>query len=238
MAARGSFGVTFGIFTLLSACGSQADESATPKNVAGASAEGGAGGAEASAAGACSIAPPAEVGDSTHGDLTIATADDAAAARDISDITGSLVILRSFAGVLDLPNLKRVGGDVRLLGDMVATSDERTWAAITELRLPNLERIEGELFLYLTGLLVETDLRSLQAVGERVYYMRNVALRRIGLDSLTSGSVQIQASPLAASCEIDAICGQVGASDCGAEYSDSTCACVEECGRLVPACDP
>jgi hypothetical protein len=171
-----------------------------------------------------------------EGDVTIATTTDAEGASELSEITGSLVIAASFPGVLSLPNLQQVGGDVHLEGNAVAGAPESTWASITELRLPNLQSIGGELFLYLTGALVETDFRSLETVGTRVYYMRNLALRRIGLDSITTGPVDIQASPLAASCEIDAICARIGSMGCGSQYSDPDCTCIEHCGRLEPSC--
>lgn len=185
----------------------------------------------------CPSPPPApETGDMLDEDLSIASTADAEGAAGLSEITGSLLIAPTFPGVLYLPNLQRVGGDVYLQGNVVAGAPESEWASITELRLPNLQSIGGELFLYLTGALVETDFRGLETVGSRVYYMRNLALRRIGLDSLAQGPVDIQASPLAASCEIDAICAQVGASGCGSQYSNPDCACVARCTRLEPRC--
>jgi hypothetical protein len=129
-----------------------------------------------------------------------------------------------------------VAGDVRLEGHAVAGVPASEWAAITVLRLPNLKSIGGELYLYLTGALVETDFRSLASVGDRVYFMRNLALRRVGLDAIMAGSVSIQASPVAAACEIEAICAQVGSTDCGAGFSDPACSCETRCGRLEPRC--
>jgi hypothetical protein len=200
---------------------------------------GGGSGAEGGSAGAtgCPSLPPAPAaGDVLDGDLALASTADAEGAAGLSGITGSLRIAPSFPGVLHLPNLQRVGGDVHLEGHVVAGAPESEWASITELRLPNLQSIGGELFVYLTGALVETDFRSLQTAGSRVYYMRNLALRRIGLDSISAGPVDIQASPLAASCEIDAICAQIGATSCGSQYSDADCSCVERCERLEPDC--
>jgi hypothetical protein len=169
------------------------------------------------------------------GDLLIASSGDAEAASAWSELTGTLRIAPSYQGVLYLPNLVRVGGDVFLEGNAVAGMDESTWALITELRLPNLESIGGQLYVYLTAQLVETDFRNLETVGYRVYYMRNLALRRIGLDSLTgsAASTSIQASPEAASCEIEAICGGSG---CGEQYSDADCTCDVRCGRREPHC--
>ena len=169
-------------------------------------------------------------------DLIIANAADAISAASVAEVGGSLVIQPSFAGELDLPNLQNVAGDVRLEGHAVAGAPESEWAAITALRLPNLQSVGGEVFVYLTGQLLETDFRRLATVGERVYFMRNLALRRVGLDALMAGSVSIQASPLAAACEIEAICARVGSTGCGAEYSDPACSCETRCTRLEPRC--
>ncbi len=209
-------------------CGSQGEE--------GAPREGSGGETTTEGDSSCPAAPEEpEAGATLDGDLIVGSLQDAEAALTISEVGGSLVITRSFPGELYLPHLRRVGHDVRLQGD-AAMGPESSWAAITRLRLPHLESVGGELYVYLTGSLVETDFRGLKTVGVRVYYMRNLALRRIGLDSLTSASVSINASPLAASCEIVAICSQVGATDCGSEYSDPDCQCVEQCGRLAPQC--
>jgi hypothetical protein len=224
-------------------CGSQAASAEAGGSGAGGGGSGAGGGGSGGGGGAsqaatdCPSPPPApQAGDALDGDLTIASAADAEGAAGLAEITGSLLIAPSFPGVLYLPELQRVGGDVYLEGHVVAGAPESEWASITELRLPNLESIGGELFIYLTGALVETDFRSLQTVGSRVYYMRNLALRRIGLDSITAGPVDIQASPLAASCEIDAICAQIGATGCGSQYSDPDCSCLERCERLEPSC--
>jgi hypothetical protein len=210
------------------------------QGVAGSAGQGVAGSTEQGVAGAagaldCPSQPAAPAGsDVLDGDLVISTIADALAAQDLSEISGTLQIAPTFPGVLSLPNLVRVGKDVYLEGHVVAGAPEAEWAQITELRLPNLAHIGGQLFVYLTGALTETDFRKLEAVGERVYFMRNLALRRIGLDLLKAADVGIQASPRAAACEIDAVCGQVGG--CGAEYSDPNCTCELRCGRLEPSC--
>lgn len=186
----------------------------------------------------CPIEPIAAAGgDVLDGDLVIASVADAAAAEHLSEVSGTLRIAPTYPGVLFLPNLVRVGKDVHVEGHVVAGAPEAEWARITELRLPNLTHVGGQLFVYLTGALTETDLRKLETVGERVYYMRNLALRRIGLDLLQNAAVGIQASPQAASCEIDAVCAQVGGgTSCGSQYSDPNCTCEPRCGRLEPNC--
>jgi hypothetical protein len=175
-------------------------------------------------------------GDVLDGDLIIATVADAVAAEHVAEVSGTLQIAPTFPGVLSLPNLVRVGKDVYLEGHAVAGAPSAEWSQITELRLPNLTHIGGQLFVYLSGSLTETDLRKLETVGERVYYMRNLALRRIGLDLLKDASVEIYASPQAAACEIEAVCAQVGGTACGSVYSDSNCSCELRCGRLEPNC--
>jgi hypothetical protein len=184
---------------------------------------------------ACPAKPVAVSGAVHEGDVFIATRDDAEAARAFSEVTGDLVVLPSYCGALELPNLVTVGGSVNVSGG-VTDAQEVLYPDVTALRLPNLASIGDELYLYLTYSLVETDFRSLESVGYRVYYMRNLALRRIGLDSLTQASVSIMASPLVAQCEIDAICNQVGSTSCGTTTSEVTCTCETRCERLEPVC--
>jgi hypothetical protein len=177
-----------------------------------------------------------EQGRSVEGDLIVAFASDAAAARDVSDIDGDLIVLTSYAGALELPNLERVGGSVRVSGETSADGKSVVWPQITELRLPNLTDIGDELYVYLTDALVETDLHRLERVGTQVYFMRNLALRRAGLDSLREGSVSLQACPVLAACEVEAVCSNVGASSCGEQYSDPSCSCELVCGRIESSC--
>jgi len=171
-----------------------------------------------------------------EGDLVIAGADDLDAAGNISEVTGDVHVLPSYAGVVDLPNLRKVGGSVRVSGEISTDAESVIWPELTELRLPNLTSIGGELYVYLTDALVETDFRSLERVGAQVYFMRNLALRRVGFDSLVEASVQIQAAPVLAACEIDQVCAQVGGVSCGAEYSDPDCTCQVICGRVESSC--
>jgi hypothetical protein len=178
----------------------------------------------------------ANPGDVLEGDLVIATRADAEAARAISEVTGDVTVLPSYCGVLELPNLVTVGGSVRVSAQTSDDAQEVIYPDLTALRLPNLTSIGDELFVYLAYSLVETDFRSLESVGYRVYYMRNLALRRIGLDSLTATDATFAACPLAAPCEIEAICNQVGSSGCGATSSDVTCTCETRCERLEPVC--
>jgi hypothetical protein len=184
----------------------------------------------------CPTPPTAVPGEVREGDLVIATRADAEAARALSEVTGDVTVLPSYCGVLELPNLVTVGGSVRVSAEMSEDAQDVFYPKVTALRLPNLASIGNELFIYLAYSLVETDFRSLETVGYRVYYMRNLALRRIGLDSLTQASATFSACPLAAPCEIEAICNQVGSTGCGATSSEVACTCETHCDRLEPVC--
>jgi hypothetical protein len=222
---------------LVVACGSSREPSTGAAGDDGVVVTAGSGAGGAISEPSCPSTPPApQAGNVVPSDLIIANAADAIAAVSVAEVGGSLVIRPSFAGELYLPNLLNVAADVRLEGHAVAGAPASEWAAITALRLPNLQSIGGQLHVYLTGALVETDLRSLTNVAEGVYFMRNLALRRLGLDALMAGSVSIQASPEAAACEIQAICARIGSTGCGAEYSDPACSCETRCGRLEPRC--
>jgi hypothetical protein len=185
---------------------------------------------------ACAPKPVALPGNVHEGDVVIATRADAEAARALSEITGDLTVLPSYCGPLELPNLVTVGGSVRVQPENLGDTQQKIYPELTALSLPNLTSIGSELFLYLAYSLVETDFRSLESVGYRVYYMRNLALRRIGLDSLTQGDVTLAALPVAAPCEIEAICNQVGSTGCGATTPEVTCTCETRCERLEPVC--
>jgi hypothetical protein len=182
----------------------------------------------------CAAIPAPVPGGVHEGDLVIASAADIETARALSEVVGNVIIDSHYCGAVDLPNIVTVGGSVTLSGDAVAGN---LLSNITALRMPNLTSIGDELFVYLTDSLVETDFRSLQTVGYRVYYMRNLGLRRIGLDALGQSSVSIAATPLAASCEIDAVCTQAGVPTCGSiSGAQTNCTCETLCGRLEPVC--
>lgn len=136
--------------TASSAGGSNAGSGGTgATSGAGNTQDAGAGGAVASVAGAgsCPDAPPKpEAGRTVTGDLFIASASDAEAAQDVSEITGSLEVLTSHEGVLSLPNLTAVRGGVRVSGGTSADGQSVIWPRVTELRLPNLTTVGDELF--------------------------------------------------------------------------------------------
>lgn len=174
-------------------------------------------------------------GDVVEGDQVIATAEQANALRTVTQITGDLQVASSYSGVLELPNLRVLGGSLVVESPLIENHTAIDWGRMTELRLPNLQSIGGRLYLYLTNALVETDFHRLESVGAEVYIYRNVALRRIGLDSLSQApSVYFADDLAAAQCEVDAICSRVG-KICG-PAGGSKCSCELLCGRIVPHC--
>lgn len=112
------------------------------------------------------------------------------------------------------------------------------WPAITELRLPNLTSVGGELFIYRTDALIETDFRSLESVGTRVYIHRNLVLQRIGLGSLSDApDVHVSANPEFPECELQALCDRLGSATCGAfGFGREDCSCASRCGVLEAMC--
>jgi hypothetical protein len=120
--------------------------------------------------GECNEPGPGEVFD---GDVFLTTEEEAETARAYSEITGDLPIFGMAGLGADLPNLTRVGGDVR------ADSTE-----IERLSLVHLREIGGELWIYLNRSLLEIDLRNLVTVGEQVFIDRNDAVTAVQLFAL------------------------------------------------------
>jgi hypothetical protein len=196
----------------------------------GGSAEGGAAGA------ACPEPPPGPgEGGVFDGSLSIAGPDDAAEADLYSEITGDLVIESSYEGVLELPNLVTIGGRLDVQSPLINNNTAVDYGRMTELHLPNLETIGGALYLYLLTALVETDFRNLTSVGGDVYIYRVPNLRRVRLDALNAaGSVYFADDFALPKCEMDAICGRLGSSNC--QSGDEDCTCAEVCGLFTPDC--
>jgi len=161
----------------------------------------GTGGAGGAGGGPCVVDAPAG-GTVFEGSITINNAVDATAAQAYTGITGSLVIGIGFAGAIDLPRLRTVGGDVFAEG-----------GGVTNLRAPNLTDIGNDLWIYLATALVEVDLRSLVAVGGRLWVYRNPKLATLRLDALRQVAEDVQIrddSPLGA-CVVDDIVSHVTA---------------------------
>jgi hypothetical protein len=174
-------------------------DAGTDLGASGSVGTGGAGGNGGAGGDPCSVEAPAG-GTVFDGSLTINNATDATAAQAYSGITGSLVIGVGFAGTVDLPGLRTVGGDVFAEG-----------GGITNLRAPNLTSIGNDLWIYLVTALVELDLRSLVTVGGRLWVYRNPKLATLRLDALRQVAEDVQIrddSPLGA-CVVDDIVSHI-----------------------------
>jgi hypothetical protein len=131
----------------------------------------GTGGAGGASSVSC-LAPPPAAGAVWSGALEIGTAADVAAARGYAEVTGGIFVDAAFSGVVDLPDIVSVGGDVYI---------EST--GVTAVRMPNLSRLTGMLWMYLNLSLSEADFRSV-GVASRVFINRNPKLTLIRMDSL------------------------------------------------------
>ncbi|WP_157906949.1 hypothetical protein [Sorangium cellulosum] len=150
---------------------------------------GGAGGSGEGGAADCESGPEALEGSVYQGDLLIASDADALAARAYSTINGTISVRSDFAGTLDLPSLLEVGG-IRAEGS--ASSGELVTAQIKAIRMPNLARVRGTLWIYLAFELLEADFRKLEAVDERLWIHRNPELATLRLDALRSVGEDVQ----------------------------------------------
>jgi hypothetical protein len=147
------------------------------------------GGAGEGGAGECESGPEALEGSVHQGDLLIASDADALAARAYSTINGTISVSSDFAGTLDLPSLLEVGG-IRAEGS--ASSGELVTAQIKAIRMPNLARVRGTLWIYLAFELLEADFRKLEAVDARLWIHRNTELATLRLDALRSVGEDVQ----------------------------------------------
>ncbi len=207
--------------------GSLAD-AGTDLGAGGSVGTGGAGGNGGAGGGPCIVEAPAG-GTVFEGSITINNAADATAAQAYSDITGSLVIGIAFAGVVDLPRLRTVGGDVFAEG-----------GGITNLRAPNLTSIGEDLWIYLVTALVEVDLRSLVTVGGRLWVYRNPKLATLRLDALRQVAEDVQIrddSPLGA-CVVDDIVSHVtsGMTIVALGTPHPNCHCETVCNHAEERC--
>ncbi|HET9930295.1 MAG TPA: hypothetical protein VFQ35_06400 [Polyangiaceae bacterium] len=139
----------------------------------GSVAAGGAAGGQPDGSGGGACAPAPAPGGVYDGDLYVGSAEELGAAHAYSRITGCLT-LGVALGDVSLPNLVS-------LGSLNAQS-----STLTRLSLPNVQRIDGELWLYLNFSLTEVDLRRLKEVGGRLYIHRNIMLSSLQLIALES----------------------------------------------------
>lgn len=203
-----------------------------PGGAAGASAIG-AGGSGEGGGGGCERAPEALEGSVHEGDLAIASEADALSARAYSAVSGTIRVSPNFAGTLDLPNLLEVGG-IHAEGD--ASSGELITAQIEAIRMPNLVRVRGTLWIYLAFELLEADFRKLETVDERFWIHRNRALAALRLDALRSvgQDVQISGNPDLSACALEMIQANVTAGDgmlIAGGVRENGCECKLVCGQ-------
>lgn len=169
------------------------------------------------------------------GDVTLATEDDVAAIADVAEIHGSLRVTETFSGVLSLPNLTYLGGELHVEGSDGPPSLPNQ---VTSVRLPNLERIDGQLWLYLAWNLRELDLRSLESVGGQIFIMRNISLQVARFDSLTEveGGVTFSAQLSLPGCITEPF-PLIGGESLANGSADQDCHCESPCGYLQARCD-
>jgi hypothetical protein len=208
--------------------GASLADAGTDVGAGGSVATGGGGGNGGAAGGPCGVEAPAG-GTVFDGSITINNAADATAAQAYTGITGSLVIGVGFAGAVDLPRLRTVGGDVFAEG-----------GGVMNLRAANLTDIGNDLWIYLATALVEVDLRSLVTVGGRLWVYRNPKLATLRLDALRQVAEDVQIrddSPLGA-CVVDDIVSHVtaGMTPVALGTPHPNCHCETVCNHAEERC--
>ena len=177
--------------------------------------------------------PPAPVdGVVLDGSVGIARPSDLDALANVAEITGTLSIVSLHSGPLRLPNLRKLGS-LELNG---SPAPPDTPNQTTSLELPNLTHIDDQLYLYLGWNLAKVDLRSLQAVGNRVFIHRNIDLKTLRLDSLTdSPQLEITGNLSLPSCATESL-AQLGGSSANGD-ADTRCHCEMVCDHLEGVCE-
>ncbi len=201
--------------------------------------------------------PDPDDGGTYDGDLVIESHDELEALGTYSVITGNLTIGGSGtpgAETIQELDLSSAGSG----GDLTIRNTR-----VTDLELPRLERVEGQLWVSLNlellevrmpeltsvlDLYLDTDaklLRSefpkLEEVSGTLYVHRNLKLVSWGLDALRSvGSVTITANASLPQCLVDALnenTGMMASSELIGAGSPPICDCPEQCGRIVVDCE-
>jgi hypothetical protein len=202
--------------------------------------------------------PDLDDGGVYDGDLVIGSSAELEALGTYSVITGNLTIGGSGTPggatiqEVDLSHLREVGKDLTIRG-----------TGLTDLELPRLERVTGQLWVSLNlellevrmpelasvqDLYLDTDTKlvrsefpKLEEVSGTLYIHRNIELVSWGLDALHSvGSVTITANASLPQCLVDAFnenTGMMASSEATGAGSPPICDCPEECGRLVVDCN-
>lgn len=202
--------------------------------------------------------PDPDDGGTYDGDLVIVSSHQLEALGTYSTITGNLTIGTSgpAAGTpiqeLDLSHLREVGKDLTIrntdLTDLELPRLERVggqlWVSLNlellELRMPELTSVQ-DLYLDTDVKLVRSEFPKLEEVSGTLYVHRNIELESWGLDALRSvASVTITANESLPQCLIDALnenTGMMASSEATGVSSPPICDCPEECGRIVVDCN-
>ena len=134
---------------------------------------------------------------------------------------------------------------------------------LTELSMPRLETVSGQLWISLNLELSQVSLPELRSTGDffldanvsllasefpkletvngQLYIHRNIELVSWGLDALhtVTGGVTITANPALPFCLVDALGAATGltlSSEFRGDVPPPACDCSRDCGRLVPEC--
>jgi hypothetical protein len=179
---------------------------------------------------------PEPAGDGVYeGDVTLTTPSDVAAIVDFEEIRGSLRVPSTYSGVLELPNLRRLSGDLHIEG---SPGPKPELDQVTSLRLANLQHLGGELWIYLAWSLSEVDLRSLESVTGQIFIMRNLSMRVARFDALqeVGGGVTFAAQTSLPQC-VTALNPILGSAASANGSADTTCHCESPCGYVQAQCD-
>lgn len=144
---------------------------------------GGASTGGAGAGGADCGAVPAPTEGKVCTEIFIDSAAALTAAMQCLEVTGSVNISPSFVGTVELPRLRKVGGDVRR-ENAKAPTDANDPLMTTRVRLPNVKQVGGDVWFYLDQNLVELDLRSVETITGRAWVYRDTLIRTLRLDGL------------------------------------------------------
>jgi hypothetical protein len=202
--------------------------------------------------------PDPDDGGVYDGDLVIESSAELDALGTYSVITGNLTIGGAgtpFEGEipeLAFSHLREVGGDLTIrythLTDLELPRLERVggqlWVSLNlellELRMPELTSVQ-DLYLDTDPELVRSEFPKLEEVSGTLYVHRNVKLVSWGLDALRSvASVTITANAALPQCLVDAFnenTGMMASSEATGAGSPPICDCPEECGRIVVDCN-
>ena len=111
------------------------------------------------------------------GNYTITNADDAANLAEITAITGTLTVNAPGLAVVDLPNLRSIGGSLGVFDQ----------SALTTLKLSSLREVPGGTSIWNNDALTTLRLESLTTVGGAMNIYSNDALTNLaGLSGLTT----------------------------------------------------